>query len=481
MKSKYLHDVFDAKEQLTNSILPIQGFFHAKKREYIHTREYPYTSFVKDIFIPKNIDRKLLLRILKNLDHVSFITYLNHITNQAYLDLMLDSAIYSRKFIEKNRMFFIGSALNSETEPADYDTVCFGIGDIDSTALKNGSLKYPPAKITVNFKKLLKARHCIEGQMFVKEHDLLWTTKPDNQEFRDTCTTAKDHAMFACYSIPEEFSKVLPIGNINLKIYRNACGVKFVLENEQYVLHYNYNGKYLEPYNGLSIEEKLHFNIQEEVIEKDFGQTLFYGPAKDTEKFFVMQFFRHIEKLPKLMKIIYAQLDAISDEEMIHLFNNIGKILSCGAEFNFHRGFCLPIEAISQVQFLKQFDVENKDRKFYSTHYGCNQFFSNPLFKPVTLDINDVINIVQSSDINLLISLIRDFQPVFKSARFIKYILNFTREETEQYNLLNSLFEEIVSNESRESLLQGKSPADIIEHFALIIGNREGGVKIVNL
>nr|HAT8715364.1 hypothetical protein [Legionella jordanis] len=386
---------------------------------------------------------------------------------------MLDSSFFSRKYLVEKNMLYIGSALNASTEPADYDSICFGIDDVDSLAIQNADLRYPPIRIFIDFRKFLQLKTFMPGQVFVKEHDLLWSSKPDSQEVRKTDSLAKDHKVFAAFDIPDEFSDGIKIGKINLKIYRNACGIKFMIDEKKYVLHYTYNGKYLEPYQqSPTEEEQLFFNIQEDVIEADYGQTIFYGQPGNVEKFFVMQFFRHLEKLPKLMDLICQELNQVRDEEMISIFNLIGKKLSAGAEFNFQRAVNIPIEAITEIHFISNFNISEKNKNFYAKYYSCNLIFSIPEIQTKSIKILDLIDCVQNDKMIELQEIEATFKPLFKSYKLVEYLLNFSIEGSDTHQYLLTKFTEILSFEERNRLLDREPVSNIADRIGLIMGNR---------
>ena len=279
---------FDEKERLTQSALRLQGLMSSQVRTKIHAVHYPNATRETRIFSPQLTNKTLLRRIKSRVWEVHFIQDITHISNSRYLNQVLDQGAFSRFALEKHKIAHVKAALNSAAEPADFDTVCFAIGnsgDVDSCALQNATSSNFPIRLTLDFSKL-RSRFFAKGQVFVKEHDLFWTTKPNLEEKRALHTSRRDHKEFARGDIPEEFKETISLGQKQFSFYRNACGIKFMLDDDKYVLHYPYwNNFGIDAYEGQSESEKAESNLQEEVIENNFGQTLFYGDITEIEQF----------------------------------------------------------------------------------------------------------------------------------------------------------------------------------------------------
>lgn len=83
---KNLIEKVNEKEKRNKGIRPLQGLFHSNTRKQVHRKYYPFASYTSNFYLPKRIERDLLTRILANLQKVNFISTLNHVTNQAYID-----------------------------------------------------------------------------------------------------------------------------------------------------------------------------------------------------------------------------------------------------------------------------------------------------------------------------------------------------------------------------------------------------------
>ncbi|MBA2650956.1 MAG: hypothetical protein H0U73_01605, partial [Tatlockia sp.] len=223
-------ELFDEREELSEAILPIQSLILSNLRKKSHAAEYPGTSYQTQFYLPKYMDESLQKRIFEQRENIQIISELTHITNLTYLHRLLDTGIQSRKRLVKNQTPFFPAALSSH-ELADYDVVCFSPNDTDSLSMQSADKTNFPLRITIDFKKLLNIRKGEKGQIFVKEHDLLWQRKPSSKQDRSIHYGNSD---FAKGEIPDEYYNPLSCGKLTLQIYRNSYGVKIVLEKERY-------------------------------------------------------------------------------------------------------------------------------------------------------------------------------------------------------------------------------------------------------
>lgn len=444
----------DKKEQLVQSILPVQELIAARVRKANHQRFYPLATYQDSCYQPKYLDDCTYARVMKQCDHLDFVPTLIHMTNVTYLHQLLDSAILSRKCLERNNISFFKAALKQSLEPADHDVVCFGISDVDCLALQNGSKEHPPARITFDFKKILQQKQSTLGHIFVKEHDLLWSSKPDSQQERKNHGMRKKTIEFATLDIPSEFAMMIPLGALHIQLYRNACGVKFIINGKKYILHYAYRNGYVS--DGIQLQDphsKANYHIEDEVIETDFGETLYYGPAENIEKFFVMQFFRHIEKLPTLHNIVYQELCKLSDDEMLNFLNKIGKQLTIGSEFNFQRGFYIPINCIKEIEILSQYSPLTDKSQPFSSYYGCNQFFSDVQLSTVQINVTELITHLRDDDAAFVEKIKITCPQLFLSKRFVRHLLDNALPKTKCYELLLAVFNSLCEEKQKPKAL----------------------------
>ncbi|MBA2650930.1 MAG: hypothetical protein H0U73_01475, partial [Tatlockia sp.] len=188
------------------------------------------------------------------------------------------------------------------------------------------------------------------------------------------------------------------------------------------------------------------------LIDEDYGQNIYYGDPDDIDKFFVMQFFRHIEKFPKLSEKIYAELNTLSNEGLSVFLNQVGKQLTHGSELNFKRSIYLPIDCLTKFEYLRNFDAKSYGSE-YSSH-SANQFFRNEKLGPYSLHIHQVLEWLEKDDYTNLMELKENIKQLFESIRFIRYLLKHCTAQTKTHAFLEEEFNrcylrETSQNESR--------------------------------
>jgi hypothetical protein len=274
------------------------------------------------------------------------------------------------------------------------------------------------------------------------EQDFYWDNKPVSDGYN-----ASGLSCFICRGIPEEFNHPITCGNLNLYLHRHAYGIKIFLEEEKYVLVYPRTA--LDKLTISRIMEKRKPDFLK--IEEDFGKTIFNGNPKDIEKFFVGQFFRHVEYFPKLREKIYATLRTLSSDARATFLHEVGKAMTYGSELNFKRSLYLPIECITSLDYLCNYPPHfGSDKGAFYSEYDANHFFNNPYYKSHRIEMSHILDSVKTDNHAQLKAMKEKTKQLFQSARFIRHLLEYCPQNTETRTFLEKEFNECLAREATQ-------------------------------
>jgi hypothetical protein len=127
----------------------------------------------------------------------------------------------------------------------------------------------------------------------------------------------------------------------------------------------------------------------------------------------------------------------------------VGKKLAHGAEFNFQRGFFLPMECLTQIKILKHCDgISDILKSSRADKYASSHFFDNKKFNSITIQVADIITAIKHNIIEDLNQFKETCPQLFSSARFIRSLLKECDADTLSHKLLLTWF-----NESHQNII----------------------------
>ena len=339
------------KLRYKDEIIRINHFY----KKYVTACGMPIDSLMKDAntpYFPKGCDTHLANRIVNVAKSVKLFSTIRHIAAAKHLTSMLDDGLYGRRTLENFYMPYKKSAL-AECDVADGDSnvICFGPQAIDSHIKTNDKVE-----ITLDLNKIQKNNPTI----FFKQRD---------------------------FGFIHEKMRTIFIGKEKLVFSHTGC----ILNDNQYYTYFR-----------LFNENRCNAPMIASAQLPKFS-LISYNFAK-IHQILTLNFFRFIDKLCKpsgsilftaYINKIYSAIAELSDRELSRFLEELGKLMTDTAEFNFYGAHLIESSSIKSIKF--------------------NDY---------SLEINDFISALQAGDLNQLNQAKNNLPQLFKSYRFIDYLLS---------------------------------------------------------
>ncbi|AUH72562.1 hypothetical protein [Legionella sainthelensi] len=362
-----------------NTVVKIQRNIRARirKEENLHRLPYHYRTlwqksdkstssaegqvFAKKLLADANTpyhprcEEKLAIRIMEAAKKIELFSTVRHLTVASALESIFNDGLYGRRNMIELYMPFRRAALfPSDVDHGDANVVCLGANEIDPQAKHGIELQF-------DTKKILWNNPCV----FYKQRDLGY----DPDRIRNVRIGALDlyfsHTSTYRGQPPEVSSLVLC----------DSHG------KENYALS----------------------NVTKALLIAD--------NTKDIHQILTLNFFRFVDRLMYLdfsepssyKQAIYAELDKLTDDELVKTLLQIGKNMTDTMEFNFYGAYAIDFFALLTIK---------KEQPFYA--------LSLPAFAYE----------LKAGNLEKLTEVMAELPEIFNSYRFIDFLLSITNDKS---------------------------------------------------
>jgi hypothetical protein len=362
-----------------NAVLKIQRFFRGRRRHreevmrirYFHSFGKSNTLIsnveVKDImsrantpYRPEKCSNSIADRIVKASKQVELFSTIKHLTSTAFITNIFDTALFGRRTLHENHIEFRPAALT--------DKDIFH-GDLNAICF---------------------------GPYAIDERCLLPHTTEITLDLRKLIVNNKKNA------------------NRSIFFKQNDFGYYLSKRRRVLIGHESLSFSHTEPPTKLSIFHTKN-NSDEEEIAYHSNLPHYHFIAYDLEKIhqiLALNFFRFIDSLedsagnkaPNEINRIYNLINTLDDNELIEFLTVLGTQMTDTCEFNFYGAYRIDFDLILTIKAIGD-DISNTD-----AHY--------------TLNLVDFITELKKGNLKKLAEAKNALPNVFKSTRFIEYLLS---------------------------------------------------------
>lgn len=321
-----------------------------KAKEMIQEANKPY--------FPKGCSPELSRRIVIGALDIKLYDSVSHLLAANKTNIILDGFLYGRSNLLSSYMDFRPAALiKSDVDNGDGNVICMGPDKIDP--------------------------RCLVGRTIGLELDLEALTNERNFN--------KNPSMFF-----KQTDLGFSIGHQNIKIKDNS-------------LSFTHNG-YLQGADQNSANLLIGPSEKEVNYYSEIPKDLLISyNVKEMDKILILNFFRYLDNLrdvkdgklaSKKIKEIYDQIDSLDNEEFTLFLKDLGKKMSCTAEFNFYGAYKIDLNALKSITIYQGETVINK------------------------VKIDDLCDQLNSANFELLKVLKAGNPEILKSSNFVEFLLS---------------------------------------------------------
>lgn len=370
------------KEQAISKITARQRLFRSKQRPKEECQRIRANGSSSDVitdlkdastpYFPQKCPKELAQRIFEESGSIELFHTIRHLTSETYLDNILDDAGYGQSLLLKKYKPFKRSALEQVdlAKGGDAKVICFGPHEIDSSMLNPEEM----IEITLDLNKFNDADR-ENPCMFYKQKDLGFFTK--------ALRSVPSLNLKFCHTREKK-------GVTNLEFFTEGDASPYAGgEPESAVpnhLFISYNIKQMQQILILNFFRLLDKHISEKIDNFDSIASM---TAEQREA---------LNRKPDAAYVYYL-LGQLNREQLRATLKEIGLAISSTAEVNFYEAYKFDLATIKS--------------------------FKNKLY---TLELSAFIEALRSGNRDELDTAIRAMPTLFKSYRFVDYVLSQSRQ-----------------------------------------------------
>lgn len=324
-------------------------------------------------YLPK-CNTELAKRLVKAATQVKlFSSEIRHFTANAALENIFNDALYGRRTLLQNYMFFRPSVLNSSDQKrGDANVICFGANEIDP-----GAIQLDTVELVLDTARMPEKNPCA----FYKQKDL-------------------------GFILNEKQRKVV-LGDLELN-FSHTRKLSYSKEREGYVNFQLFNDTSLTAFAEIPDSLLIAYDLQK------MQQILALNFFRFIDKLHIPQAHRNSRaiKAQVIIDDIYSRLNQLSDEKLVCFLYEVGSQMSDTMEYNFYGAHKIDFSSIVRISTYNATTI--------------------PLF---TLHLDTFFVSLQSGNMQTLDDAKKHLPGLFKSYRFIDYLLTKTSHEAMIFEL----------------------------------------------
>lgn len=315
-------------------------------------------------YIPQ-CNTELAERLVKAATQVKlFSSEIRHFTANAALESIFNDALYGRRTLLQNYMFFRPSVLDSgDRKRGDANVICFGANEIDP-----GAIQLDTVELVLDTAKMPDKNPCV----FYKQRDLGF--------------------------ILNEKQRKVDLGDLELD-FSHTRQLSHSKKREGYVNFQLFNDTNLTAFAEIPDSLLIAYDLQK------MHQILALNFFRFIDKLHIPQAHRNSRaiKAQVIIDDIYSRLNQLSDEKLVCFLYEVGSQMSDTMEYNFYGAHKIDFSSIVRISTYNATTI--------------------PLF---TLHLDTFFASLQSGNMQTLDDAKKHLPGLFKSYRFIDYLLTKT-------------------------------------------------------